>query len=89
MGKYINYNSAGILLDASFSAKLKALKLDGAKEISEPKEFTDDLVLLGDNGAWGFAAYIYSANELEEFKIQIRDRRHQWLKYEHAKDTAR
>ena len=89
MGKYINYNSNGTLLSASFKDKFKELRKDGAKEIDEPKQFMDNLVLLGDNGGWGFAAYIYSINEFESFREDIGNRKHKWLKYEHAKDTAR
>ena len=93
MGRYINHNSSGTVLGSTYNEKLKGLKKDKAREIEEPMHFTDNLVLLGDNSSinmpWGFAAYMYSDEEFQTWKKIIGDREHVWLKYEHAKDTAR
>lgn len=87
MGYYINQNSKNQPLGSDKAASLIA---DGAKRISfDPKEFTENLVCVVDNGAFQAAAYVYSQGEFEAFTQPTDTRRKVWLSYEHAKDLAK
>tara|TARA_R110000851_G_scaffold78000_5_gene172056 strand:+ start:442 stop:711 length:270 start_codon:yes stop_codon:yes gene_type:complete len=89
MGKYINYNSKKKLLNGSYLNKLNTLKKDGAIVIPRPEKFVNNLILIGNNGPWGFAAYMYSKEEFHAYKDDLNGREHTWLLYEHAKNVAR
>ena len=87
MGKYINKNSQGKLLQVGYFNKINSLLADGAKTIAEPEEFQDNLVCVVDNGFFAAAAHAYDEDEMEEFKVEDgRDKT--WLIYPHAANNV-
>lgn len=81
MGYYIDKNSANTPLGAL--GKAQALIADGARQISPPTTFQENLVCVVDNRIFEAAAYCYSPEEMEEF-LRPDGRRKVWLVYEHA-----
>ena len=90
MGFYINHTSSGIRLPDCNKATL--ILMDGAEEISEPKEFVDNLVCIVENGPFdtfsgtAFDAALYCYNEKEFLVASNPDdhRRKRWFIYPHA-----
>lgn len=82
MGRYINQNSKGESLPAN--GKAAALIADGAKVISQPTEFEENVVCVVENGMFDAAGYMFNANELKAFTYPGDNRPKTWLKYEHA-----
>jgi hypothetical protein len=84
MGNYINHDSKGKHLGASFESKLKNLIADGAKEIPTPIEWNENLVCVVDNGPFAAAGHAYDEREMKAFISGMSGRKYQWLEYEHA-----
>lgn len=87
MGKYINQNSKGESLGASFREKTSRLMEDGAERILTPTEWSEGLVCVVDNGLFAAAAYAYDEREMNLFADEI-IRPTQWFSYSHAKTLA-
>jgi hypothetical protein len=86
MGKYLNVNSKGRSLGASYMAKVGNLMDDGAVEVSDA-EFQDNMVCVVDNGMFAAAGYAYDEREFEVFR-RPDGRPKTWLVYPYAKDLA-
>jgi hypothetical protein len=88
MGKYINQTSRE-QLGSSFASKCKGLMEDGAKPISTPTEFKENLVCVVDNGLFAAAGYCYSAEEFRAFNSSSDTRRKSWFTWEKAEEYSR
>jgi hypothetical protein len=88
MGKYINENSKGQLIGATYYEKINALVEDGAIKIDPPKDFTENLVCVVHNGYFGAIGYAYDEREMNAFIDGTGDRKAQWFIYDHAKKLA-
>lgn len=84
MGYYIDENSKEEL--APIQGKAAFIEDDGGMIIPEPEEWREGIVCVVDQGPFDSAAYIFSPNELEEFKAIQRPKT--WLYYEHAKNIS-
>jgi hypothetical protein len=87
MGKYINQTSKEHM-DSSFASKCKSLMEDGAKPISAPSEFSENLVCVVDNGLFAAAGYCYSQEEFIAFTRPSDSRRKSWFKWDKAEQYA-
>lgn len=87
MGQYLNQTGRGPM-GASFNCKCQALIEDGAKPITEPKEWSEGLVCCMNNGAFGAAGYAYNENEMNVFKHGYGGRSYQWFRYPEANKYA-
>lgn len=77
MGYYVESNSKGHILSASFNNKVKELIEDGAKQVDGSK-FEPNLICVVDNGSFAAAGYAFSEQEYEVFKHPD-GRRKAWL----------
>lgn len=66
MGMYINKLPTGESLPATGKAK-KLLSIEGAEEIKEPVEWSEDIVCVANNGFFEAAAYAFNENEMIYF----------------------
>jgi len=86
MGYYINQNSNGTQLP--HCDKADYLLLDGAVEISPPKEFVPNLICVVENGPFDAALFCYSKDEME-VALNPRDKRpKRWLIHPKAAELA-
>ena len=85
MGYYINEDSTGTNIELN---KCAGIINDGGKEISQPTEFTEDLVCVVNNGFFEAAGYCYSPKEFEVFSDATDRRSKRWFIYPHAKTTS-
>jgi len=76
MGYYINKIN-GNVLGSSFEEKCNGLLENGASEVSGD-EFTEDLVVVVDNGLFAAAGYAFSEREYEVFSSPD-PRRKRWF----------
>lgn len=89
MGKYINQDSKGNQVGASYQNKVNSLIADGATVLnSSALQFQPGLVCVVDNGMFAAAGYAYSEGEFKEFSRND-GRQKTWLYYPHAEAIAR
>jgi hypothetical protein len=89
MGNYINQNSKGENLGASFNEKCESLESDGAVKIEHGTKiiFQPNLVCVVNNGIFAAAAHAYSEMEMKCF-LEDCGRQKSWFIYEHAETLA-
>ena len=86
MGYYIDKTSKGTTLPAC--NKANNLILDGAVEISEPKEFVENLVCVIENTYFDAALYCYCENEMNIVKDPRDYRSKRWIIHPKAAELA-
>jgi hypothetical protein len=67
MGSYVNKTTRGFLGKSS-GEKCDGILSDGGKEITTPKVFVRNLVVVVDNGHFGAAKYVDTIRDLEMCK---------------------
>lgn len=82
MGYYINNNSKGEPMAASFESKCRSIIADGGVECDST--FKENLVCVVNNGMFAAAAFAYDEQERDEFAAHD-GREKRWFTYEHAK----
>lgn len=89
MGQYINRDSKGNTLPASYQGKLDTLMADGAVRI-DPMTYEDGLICVVNNGMFGAAGYMYSESEYNYWKSPEASggRPMTWLIHPTAKDLV-
>lgn len=89
MGNYINQNSKGVTLGATFNDKCKGIESDGAVKIENGTEITfqPNLVCVVNNGFFAAAAHAYSEMEMRCF-LEDCGRQKSWYIYVHAESLA-
>jgi hypothetical protein len=87
MGMYVNTDSKGKDIGASFESKIASLLADGAVQ-TNGKEFEKDLVCVVDNGFFAAAGYCFNEREYACFSDTSDTRRKAWFTYEHVVDVA-
>ena len=86
MGRYINQNSNGARLPNC--GKADYIILDGGVEISEPKEWCENLVCVVENGPFDAALYCVDKGEYRAATNPNDHRPKRWIIYPKASELA-
>jgi hypothetical protein len=87
MGLYVNATGNGPI-GVTFDEKCSALIEAGAKELTEPDGFVENLVCVVENIFFAAAAYIFSEEEYEDFNDPDDVRPKRWFVWDDVKSFA-
>lgn len=86
MGRYVNTTSRGFI-GRSMNEKCDGIIADGGKEISTPRQFVNNLVVVVDNGHMGTAKFVETPRDLEVSKVND-GRKKRWFVWNNVEEFA-